>query len=99
MFRSSPRSHVRFGKLFNGRERDSAEIPSVEDVKTMDSEYDKRFEEDVKRLFHMKKYKQKYKELLVGYFKWFMILVYKVQGGWYVESTDRIIHWSVYRLW
>ena len=49
----------------NCSEKDSTEIPSVEDVRTMESEYDKRFEEDVKRLVHMKKYKQKYKELLV----------------------------------
>ena len=59
-------------------EKDSTEIPSVEDVRTMDSEYDKRFEEDVKRLVHMKKYKQKYKELLVQFVTFFLNLVCQV---------------------
>ena len=62
----------------NCSEKDSTEIPSVEDVRTMDSEYDKRFEEDVKRLVHMKKYKQKYKELLVRFVIFFLNLVCQV---------------------
>ena len=64
----------------NCSDRDSTEIPTIEDVKTMDSEYDKRFEDAMKRLVHMKKYKQKYKELLVQFIPFLLTLVSQVQG-------------------
>ena len=47
------------------REKDEDGPPSIDALRTMDSSFDKRFRDSVKRVLQMKKYRERYKELLV----------------------------------
>lgn len=46
-------------------ENDDTKPPIIEDLKTMDKEFDQRLESDFKKLMRMRTYKARYKEILV----------------------------------
>ena len=47
-------------------EKDDADPPSIDALRTMDSSFDKRYRNSVKRILEMKKYRERTKELLVS---------------------------------
>ena len=49
----------------NQSENDDTKPPVIEDLKTMDKEFDQRLESDFKKLMRMRTYKARYKEILV----------------------------------
>ena len=51
--------------LFQRREKDDADPPSIDSLRTMDPSFDKRYRNSVKRVLEMKKYRERTKELLV----------------------------------
>ena len=52
--------------LLQRREKDDADPPSIDALRTMDSSFDKRYRNSVKRILEMKKYRERTKELLVS---------------------------------
>lgn len=51
--------------VLNQSENDDTKPPVIEDLKTMDKEFDQRLESDFKKLMRMRTYKARYKEILV----------------------------------
>lgn len=77
-------------------ENDDTKPPMIEDLKTMDAEFDERLENDFKKLMRMRTYKARYKEILVSTMIFDSSLVPKIQGGGDAESPARRQNRSVH---